>query len=164
MKVLIAEDDLLFRKLLQDFLQPEFEVTAVDDGTQAWEILSRTNEQMLAILDWVMPGMTGPEICRKARALLRGDKKYLVLLTSRNSAADVIAGIRAGADDYITKPFQPEELRTRVRLGQRILELESSLAEYKQRATAAEGTGSQDDLVRTGEIAGSPKSLASLSH
>ncbi len=127
MKLLIAEDEPLFRKLLQQLLSPEFELTVAQDGTTALARLREEDGPALAILDWVMPGMTGIQVCRELRALPRTAGIYVILLTVRNSAADIVAGLRAGADDYATKPVQAEELRARVQLGCRIIELRAAL-------------------------------------
>jgi DNA-binding response OmpR family regulator len=126
-KVLIAEDEPLFRKILSQLLSPEFELTVTEDGTTALARLQEESEPVLAILDWVMPGMTGIDVCRCLRAQRRTAGTYVILLTARNSAADIVAGLRAGADDYVTKPVQAEELRARVQLGCRIIELRAAL-------------------------------------
>jgi DNA-binding response OmpR family regulator len=127
-RVLIAEDDALFRRALQQLLSVEFEITAVEDGDAAWEILQREDHPPLVLLDWIMPGLSGPQVCRNLRAKQATSGVYAILLTAKNSAADILAGLRAGADDYITKPFEAEELRVRVRLGRRILEMQAALA------------------------------------
>ena len=127
-KLLIAEDDPFFRRILQQLLGPEFEVSIAVDGNEAWTMLAQEDGPRLAILDWVMPGMTGPEICRLVRTTPRVSSTYLILLTDKNSAADITAGLRAGADDYLTKPFEPGELRTRVGMARRIVELQTDLA------------------------------------
>jgi DNA-binding response OmpR family regulator len=127
LKILIAEDDAFFRRLLQRILAAEFEVLLVEDGNEAWDSLQRIEGPVLAILDWVMPGMAGPEICWAARANPKTAGAYLILVTARHSSADILAGLRSGADDYVTKPFKPDELRARVHLGQRIIKLEQSL-------------------------------------
>jgi two-component system, cell cycle response regulator len=116
-KLLIAEDEPLFRKLLRQLLSPEFDLTVTEDGTTALARLQEEDGPVLAILDWVMPGMTGLEVCRELRAHRRTAGIYVILLTARNSAADIVAGLRAGADDYVTKPVQAEELRARVHLA-----------------------------------------------
>src|SRR5450755_435852 len=112
-KVLIAEDDPFFRRLLQQVLASECEVVTAEDGTVAWAVLQQIDMPILAVLDWVMPGMAGPQLCREARANPATAGAYLILLTGKNSSADILAGLRAGADDYVTKPFEPEELRAR---------------------------------------------------
>ena len=127
MKILIAEDEPLFRKLLEQLLSREFDLTVTEDGNTALARLREEDGPVLAILDWVMPGMTGLEVCRQLRAHRRTAGIYVILLTSRNSAADILAGLRAGADDYVTKPIQVEELRARVQLGCRIIELRAAL-------------------------------------
>jgi DNA-binding response OmpR family regulator len=126
-KVLIAEDEPLFRKILSQLLSPEFELTVTEDGTTALARLQEENGPVLAILDWVMPGISGIDVCRCLRAQRRTAGTYVILLTARNSAADIVAGLRAGADDYVTKPVQAEELRARVQLGCRIIELRAAL-------------------------------------
>jgi DNA-binding response OmpR family regulator len=126
-KILIAEDEPLSRRLLERLLSSEFELTITEDGATALARLGEENAPALAILDWVMPGMTGPEVCRELRAHRRTAGIYVILLTVRNSAADIVAGLRAGADDYTTKPVQAEELRARVQLGCRIIELRAAL-------------------------------------
>src|SRR5271170_4859441 len=127
MKVLIAEDEPLFRKILSQLLSPEFDLTITEDGITALARLQEEDAPVLAIIDWVMPGMTGVDVCRELRAHRQTAGIYTILLTARNSAADIVAGLRAGADDYVTKPVQAEELRARVQLGCRIIELRAAL-------------------------------------
>jgi two-component system cell cycle response regulator len=126
-KILIAEDEPLFRKLLLQLLASEFEMTVTEDGTTALARLREEEGPALAILDWVMPGMSGLDVCRELRANRQTAGIYVILLTARNSAADIVSGLRAGADDYVTKPVQAEELRARVQLGCRIIELRTAL-------------------------------------
>jgi DNA-binding response OmpR family regulator len=147
MKVLIAEDDVLFRRILEHLLAPEFEVCIAEDGEVAWAMLQQNDGPMLAVLDWVMPGMTGPQICQEARANPRTAGAYMILLTAKNSTADIVAGLRCGADDYVTKPFEPEELQARVRIGQRILGLQTDLAAQK---AALEDALAREKSLQTG--------------
>jgi DNA-binding response OmpR family regulator len=126
-RILIAEDDPFFRRLLQKLLATDFEVSTAEDGTSAWAMIQQSEQPLLAVLDWVMPGLAGPQVCREVRANPKTASSYLILLTGRNSSADILAGLRAGADDYITKPFEPEELRARVRGGRRMIELQQQL-------------------------------------
>ncbi len=131
--VLIAEDDPVFRHLLESWLRRwNYRVVAVNNGLEAWKILQEKNSPHMAILDWVMPGMDGIDLCRKIREGESGPYRYVVLLTSKDEKHDVVAGLDAGADDYLTKPFDVKELRARVRAGQRILELQEALLRSQQ--------------------------------
>ena len=130
MDVLIAEDDRVTGEILARTLQRwSYETTVVSDGTQAWEYLRTVTTPTLAILDWMMPGIDGPDVCRRVRAELPLANMYLLLVTAREGRGDVIAGLDAGADDYIIKPFDPDELRARVAVGVRVLGLQQKLAE-----------------------------------
>ena len=125
---LIAEDDPIFRRILESWFKKwDYRVTAVADGLAAWEILQKEDAPQLAILDWMMPGMDGIELCRKIRSRNQGPYRYVLLLTAKDDKQDVIAGLEAGADDYLTKPFDVDELRARVRAGKRILDLQAAL-------------------------------------
>jgi len=129
MNILIAEDDVISRRILEVTLQKwGYEVTVVVDGAQAWELLQREGSPPLAILDWMMPYVDGAEVCRRVRLNPRTPPPYLILLTTRESRGDVVKGLEAGADDYVTKPFNADELRARVNVGVRIVELQHSLA------------------------------------
>jgi sigma-B regulation protein RsbU (phosphoserine phosphatase) len=128
MKLLIAEDDAYFRTLLEHALAPDYELVVAQDGNEAWAALQEPDAPRLAILDWVMPGLSGPEICRKVRACAQLSSMYLIIFTAKNSMADIVSGLRAGADDYITKPPVTEELKARVALGIRILKLQVAAA------------------------------------
>jgi sigma-B regulation protein RsbU (phosphoserine phosphatase) len=130
MQVLIAEDDRVTGEILARTLQRwNHETTLVNDGRKALEFLRATNVPTLAVLDWMMPEMDGPEVCRRLREELPLAHLYLLLVTARESRGDVVAGLDAGADDYIIKPFDPEELRARVAVGVRVLGLQQKLAE-----------------------------------
>jgi two-component system cell cycle response regulator len=129
---LIAEDDPIFRRILESWFKKwNYQVTAVDNGMAAWEALQKEDAPQLAILDWMMPGMDGIEVCRKIRGRDQGVYRYVLLLTAKDDKQDVIAGLEAGADDYLTKPFDVDELRARVRAGKRILDLQAALIRAK---------------------------------
>ena len=129
MKVLIAEDDAVSRRMLEVTLQKwGYEVLVACDGVEAWEGLQGEKAPELAILDWMMPGMDGVDVSRKVRVGSAVRPVYIILLTTRDSRGDAVTGLEAGADDYITKPFDQAELRARVQVGVRILELQRTLA------------------------------------
>jgi two-component system cell cycle response regulator len=133
MKILVADDDAISRRLLQKTLERAgYEVVAVENGRLAQEELCRAEGPRLALLDWEMPEVDGPGVCRAVRA--RRDKTYvyMVFLTSKETSDDKVEGLRSGADDYLTKPFHPEELKARLRTGQRILHLEDRLVEARE--------------------------------
>lgn len=128
MKVLIAEDDVVSRRMLQVFLMRwGYQVVVANDGAEAWRVLESGDPPRLAIIDWMMPVMDGIEICRRLREAQQALPAYIILLTARGGNEDIVRGLDAGADDYIVKPFNREELRARVRVGVRILELQNSL-------------------------------------
>lgn len=129
MRILVAEDDPILRRLLEATLSKSgYEVVLAEDGGRAWALLQRDDAPRLAVLDWMMPEIDGLEVCRRARAAQGSDGYlYVILLTARGRKEDIVAGLEAGADDYLTKPFDPHELRSRVRVGERILDLEASL-------------------------------------
>jgi sigma-B regulation protein RsbU (phosphoserine phosphatase) len=130
MRVLIAEDDAISRRVLEAFLRRwGYEVESFESGDAAWARLQQEDAPSLAILDWMMPELGGVEICRRVRAAGWSRPAYLILLTSRTGSEDIVAGLEAGADDYVTKPFNREELRARVQGGVRVVELQRSLAE-----------------------------------
>jgi two-component system, cell cycle response regulator len=126
--VLIAEDDPLFRRMIERWFERwHYRVTVVENGLDAWEVLQKEDAPQLAVLDWMMPGMDGLELCRKIRSREQGPYRYVLLLTARDDKQDVVAGLEAGADDYLTKPFEVDELRARIRAGKRILDLQAAL-------------------------------------
>ena len=130
MKVLVADDDAVPRRILEATLsQWGLDVIAATDGLAAWEALRRTDGPNMALLDWNMPDLDGVEICRRVRALELVEPRYLILVTGRTGREHVLEGLGAGADDYVTKPFDPQELRARLQTGQRIIDLQQSLAE-----------------------------------
>ena len=129
MKILVAEDDLTSRRMIEAMLAKYgFQVTTVCDGNKAWEVLQADDSPQLVILDWMMPGMEGVEVCQKVRALQQSKATYIILLTSKDKKADIVSGLAAGADDYITKPYDREELRARVQVGERVVKLQTALA------------------------------------
>lgn len=133
MKVLIAEDDFTSRTILQAVLSKwGYEVVATADGEEAWTYLQRGDVPQLLILDWMMPGMDGPALCRKLRGQERTNALYIILLTSKSERRDIIAGLETGADDYITKPYDNDELQARVNVGRRMLELQNKLREKEK--------------------------------
>jgi len=132
LRILVAEDDPVSEQLLTTFLRRwDHEPVVCRTGPEAWEALQRPDAPRMAILDWMMPELEGPEVARRLREREAGasEPAYLILLTALDSPADIVAGFEAGADDYVTKPFNKDELRARVRVGARVLDLRHSLAE-----------------------------------
>lgn len=127
--VLIAEDDLTSRVLLENVLRKwGYNVTSTANGEEAWEVLTqRENAPRLLILDWMMPGMDGIELCRRIRQEYPGKAAHIILLTSLSEKQDVVMGLEAGANDYIVKPFDNAELMARVNAGRRFVELQTAL-------------------------------------
>jgi two-component system cell cycle response regulator len=128
MRILAAEDNPVFQSVLRSMLTKwGYDAIVVQNGNEAWEVLRSPDAPRLAILDWMMPGMDGVEVCRRVRADLREPYIYLLLLTARTEAQDLVNGMEAGADDYLTKPFNAQELRVRLRAGRRIIDLQEQL-------------------------------------
>ena len=128
MKILVAEDDRVTRRLLESYLHKwGHEAVVCDNGGQAWEILGGDNGPRVAVIDWLMPEMTGIEVCRQLREDENKPYVYIILLTSKGTKENVVEGLDAGADDYIVKPFDPNELKVRVRAGTRITQLQEQL-------------------------------------
>jgi sigma-B regulation protein RsbU (phosphoserine phosphatase) len=129
MKILIAEDDFTSRTVLTEVLKKQgHEVTATVNGTEAWQALQQPDAPKLAILDWMMPEMDGLEVVRRVRALQTDRPPYIIMLTTKGEKADIIAGLEAGANDYLAKPFDPGELRARIEVGRRMVEIQAALA------------------------------------
>jgi diguanylate cyclase (GGDEF)-like protein len=146
MKILVAEDDPVTRRLLRSSLERwNYEVMTVDDGTQARDALLREGAPKLAILDWVMPGTDGIEICRELRKREAGSYIYTLLLTSKGEKEDLLQGLEAGADDYLIKPFDPPELQARLRSGCRIIDLQDQLIAARE---AMRDQATRDALTR----------------
>ncbi len=128
MRILVAEDDPVSRHLLEAFLAKwGYEVIVAADGVEARRVLQHDNAPNLALLDWMMPGTDGVEICREVRKRAAEPYTYILLVTAKGQKQDILEGLEAGADDYLTKPFDPYELRARLRAGRRILELQEQL-------------------------------------
>jgi diguanylate cyclase (GGDEF)-like protein len=145
MKVLIAEDDSISRRMLEAFLVKwGYEVMVATEGEEAWGILQGNDAPRLAILDWMMPGRDGIDICRSVRQRKGRPYTYILLLTARGQKEDIVEGLEAGADDYVTKPFDPYELRARLRAGRRIVELQEQLLQARE---ALRDQASRDPLT-----------------
>ena len=130
MKILIAEDDFTSRSILTAILKKwGFEPVVTENGGAAWDVLQRPDAPRLALLDWSMPIMDGLEVCRRLRASDSRNPPYVILLTARGEKGDIVQGLEAGANDYVAKPYDNEELRARIRVGQRLLEMQSHLLE-----------------------------------
>jgi CheY-like chemotaxis protein len=137
-QILIAEDDVVSRRALEATLNKwGYQVQVAKDGTAAWEALQSDNAPKLAILDWMMPKMDGVEVCRRVRAELRLESTYLILLTAKGTKEDLVAGLDGGADDYLVKPFNRDELKARVQVGLRVVNLQTRLAERVRQLEAA---------------------------
>jgi len=129
MKILIAEDDYTSRLMLQVILEKwKYKVVTAENGTEAMQLLEQNEQPQIAILDWEMPEMDGLEVCQKMRALDRETPIYIIMLTARTTTNDIVYGLDSGADDYITKPFNENELRARVRVAERMVRIQESLA------------------------------------
>ena len=130
MRILIADDDVTSRLVLAGVLTKcGHEVVTAVDGAEAWEAMQRPDAPALAVLDWMMPGLAGVEVCRRIRDLRSDQPPYVIILTSRGEKADIVEGLEAGADDYLAKPFDPGELRARVDVGRRVVGLQARLLE-----------------------------------
>jgi two-component system, cell cycle response regulator len=133
MKILIADDDSVSRRLMERMLQHSgYEVITAEDGRQAALELSKPGGPRLALLDWIMPELDGPDVCREVRNRHDDSYIYIMLLTSKESSEDVVKGLEAGADDYLKKPCHPAELKARLHTGRRILQLEDKLVEARE--------------------------------
>lgn len=138
MKILIAEDDPAFRHVLEEILVKwGYDVIVTHDGNEAWQALRAEGAPQLAILDWLMPEMDGLELCRNVRKEVQEPYTYIILLTSQQSDEDLVIGMEAGADDYLTKPLKINELRVRLNAGRRVIELQNELATHAAELEAA---------------------------
>ncbi|MBE7470413.1 MAG: response regulator [Anaerolineae bacterium] len=138
MRVLIADDDAVSRRLLEVTLTAwGYEVKVTTDGNEAWQALQAEDAPRLAILDWMMPGLDGSELCRRMRQNPDLSTLYLILLTGKGRQEDIVAGLEAGADDYLIKPFDAKELRARLQVGVRVVQLQCELANRVKELEAA---------------------------
>jgi phosphoserine phosphatase RsbU/P len=138
LRVIVADDDRVTAEILARTLRKwAFSPVVTGNGAEAWEKLRTGTGPTLAILDWMMPELDGPEVCRRVRRELPVANMYMILVTAREGRADLVAGLDAGADDYVVKPFDPEELRARVAVGVRVLSLQERLAERVAELQAA---------------------------
>jgi phosphoserine phosphatase RsbU/P len=138
MKILIAEDDFTSRAILTAVLKKHgHDVVVTVNGAEACHEMQKSDAPGLAILDWMMPEMDGLEVCRCIRTIKTDRPPYLIILTSKDEKADIVAGLEAGADDYLAKPFDPGELRARVEVGRRIIELQANLSDKVQKLEKA---------------------------
>ena len=139
-RVLLAEDEAVTRRIMEaQITRFGFEVISVADGLVAWNVLQAPDAPSLVVLDWNMPGLDGPDICRRIRESKRNSYTYMLLVTARNAKSDVVQGLNAGADDFISKPVDPDELHARLRTGERIVRLEQTLGlQVKELQAAAE--------------------------
>jgi phosphoserine phosphatase RsbU/P len=129
MRILIAEDDLTSRTVLTAVLKKQgHEVTITVNGAEAWQAMQQPDAPKLAILDWMMPEMDGLEVVRRVRALQTDRPPYIIMLTAKGEKADIIAGLDAGANDYLAKPFDIGELRARIEVARRMVEMQDALA------------------------------------
>jgi two-component system cell cycle response regulator len=133
MRILVADDDPVSRHMMQGMLQRSgYEVIVAVDGVAACEELAKPDAPRLALVDWMMPGLDGPSVCRRIRRKQAEAYIYIMLLTSKQSSEDIVEGLQAGADDYLTKPCRPAELKARLQTGVRILQLEDKLVEARE--------------------------------
>lgn len=142
MKILIADDDAVTLRLLERKInQWNFQAVTATDGLEALKVLEADPPPKLAILDWMMPGMDGIDVCRRLREMETTRAVYVILLTSRSGKSDMLEGLAAGADDYVVKPFDSEELLARIKVGKRLIELQTALMEKEKLSGVLEMAG-----------------------
>jgi len=156
MKILIADDEALSRKMLQRLLEKwGYDVVVAEDGNAAWEHLTSPTAPRMALLDWMMPGQNGVDVCREMRKMRPEPYTYILLLTAKDAKESIVEGLESGADDYLTKPFHPQELRARIQVGSRLLDLEDNLVQareamrYKATHDALTGVWNRGTILET---------------
>ncbi|MGH9523867.1 MAG: response regulator [Terriglobales bacterium] len=127
MKLLLADDDPIYCRIMENSLRGDFEVVVANNGDDAWHALLEKPGPVIAVLNWLMPRSDGVELCRRIRSTEQTARTYVLLVTAKSRIEDVVAGFESGADDYIVKPFHPSELRARVMVGARIVGLQHTL-------------------------------------
>ena len=133
MRILVADDDPVFRTLSQRLLQQwHFDVVLATDGTEAWEILQGDDPPRLVLLDWMMPGMDGYEVCKMMHDQKDRKNVYVMIVTGSRKKDDIMKVVLVGADDYLIKPFDPVDLKIRLRNAMRVLHLQDDLNELKR--------------------------------
>ncbi|MDN5278422.1 MAG: phosphoserine phosphatase RsbU/P [Clostridiales bacterium] len=143
MRVLIVDDDSTSRFLLQTILQQwGYEVVTAKDGIEGWQIIKENDSPKLLMIDWEMPGFTGPEICRKILQELEREQFYILMITGRGDSEDLVHGLESGADDYVAKPWHNEELKARINVGSRMLKLQERAARRQKLQGILEMAGS----------------------
>lgn len=148
MRVLIADDDGVIRRVFAQILQRfGYEVVLAFDGNQAWELLQKPNAPHLLILDWLMPGMDGPDLCRRLREMEHEISPFIILLTGMSNKKELAKGFEAGADDCVTKSLNPDELLAIVRVGERVINLELELQALKQSLQQQAAMPSENEIV-----------------
>jgi diguanylate cyclase (GGDEF)-like protein len=153
MPVLVAEDNPIFQSMLKSMLTKwGYAARMVPNGLEAWEAMQAADAPRLAVLDWMMPYMDGVEVCRRIRAVAREPYVYVLLLTARTESQDLVEGMEAGADDYLTKPFNAQELRVRLRAGRRILDLQEQLMEAREALRVQATHDALTGLINRGRV------------
>ena len=153
MRVLIAEDDVTSRLLLKRVLENwGYEVAVTKNGAEALQALQAEDAPRLAILDWMMPGMDGVDVCRRVRARETLQPPYIILLTALEGKKGVVTGLEAGADDYVGKPYDPDELHARLKVGRRMVELNAKLIEAQRAFEILARTDSLTGVLNRGAI------------
>jgi CheY-like chemotaxis protein len=128
-KILIAEDDDVSRRILEFLLKKwNYDVISTENGAQAWDYLKKDDAPRLVILDWMMPEMDGPDVCRRVREKWEKEYVYIIMLTAKDTKQDIVEALNAGADDFLNKPYNQDELQCRIKVGLRVIGLEQALS------------------------------------